>query len=77
MPLLWVSCPLVHAPTSGPSGLMCAVSARPGATPMALPHQWGLGSAQADSGLGFPRPRLAAGPNPRHGLVLGLPVSLR
>jgi len=47
------------------------------------PASVGLGSAQADGGWGVPQPRLeelcraAAGPNLRHGLVLGLPASLR
>ena len=59
--LLWASCPLVHAPTSCPSGPWRAASARPGATLTALPPWWGLGSAQADGGLGVPRPRFGGG----------------
>src|SRR6266581_1484889 len=83
-PIRWVSCPLVHAPTSGPYSPLRAASARPGTTPTALQLWWGLGSAWAAGEYGVPRPCLAAaccaaaGPNPHRGLlVLGWLASLR
>jgi len=41
VPLLWASCPLVRAPTPGPSGPLRAASACPGATPTSLQLRWG------------------------------------
>src|SRR5260221_6394346 len=83
-PLRRASRPLVRAPVLGSSAPLRAAMSRPGATPTARQRWWGLGSARATVGWGVvPRPRLvaachaAAGPNPRHGLlVLGFPASL-
>jgi len=86
VPLLWASCPLVRAPTPGPSGPLRAASARLGAAPTSPPASvgaWicsggmvdGVCSA-ASTGGDFVMRRWAA-PNLRHGLlVLGLPASL-
>src|SRR5260221_14302632 len=82
-PLRRASRPLVRALVLSPSGPSHAAMLRPRATPAALLHRQGLGSARATAGWGVPRPRLAAachaaaGPNPRRGLlVLGFPASL-
>jgi len=38
---------------------------------VALPHQWGLGSTQADGAQGIPQPQLVVASSPHRSLVLG------